>query len=132
MKEMIKKYRGSLISSILIILTEMSQTGAFYRLNSHNFVTKFSIFYICFLNCLNIGSSETNLALNSLYFSLKRLICPLSANSNKLLINEVLCVIPTVLQAYLLPPVGLDGKNSRYGSFLYTIGAVALNAADLP
>ena len=39
MKEMIKKYRGSLISSILVILTEMSQTGAFYRLNSHNFVT---------------------------------------------------------------------------------------------
>ena len=34
-----KKYRGSLISSILIILTEMSQTGAFYRLKSHNFVT---------------------------------------------------------------------------------------------
>ena len=39
MKEMIKKYRGSLISSILIILTEMSQTGAFYQLKSHNFVT---------------------------------------------------------------------------------------------
>ena len=36
---MIKKYRGSLISSILIILTEMSQTGAFYQLKSHNFVT---------------------------------------------------------------------------------------------
>ena len=50
MKEMIKKYRGSLISSILVILTEMSQTGAFYQLKSHNFVTKFSIFYICFLN----------------------------------------------------------------------------------
>jgi hypothetical protein len=55
MKEMIKKYRGSLISSILVILTEMSQTGAFYRLNSHNFVTKFSIFYICFLNCLLVS-----------------------------------------------------------------------------
>ena len=39
MKEMIKKYRGSLISSILIILTEMSQTGAFYQLKSQNFVT---------------------------------------------------------------------------------------------